>query len=620
MASNRVNIGSFVNPLESLQKSVSDLSTGYARQVEADKERLRLNKAAEESKRRYEADKAYRAERDAKADAAAKVIADRQAVLAGRQDKEYETKQAMTDWYKNFDYNIDDVATAKAKSVFGLTDEQLSSPKGKEALSIIKDNALYSEDIANFYANQFAKKFGTAIDASLIAPKFSNVSSLASLQASEDSRAKMLADLYEKGLTARTTAAKELYSPTDGKSGSSSSKGSGGVKTFADIKLQDKAKAFEGNWWWLPKDSDKQNAIQVAQDTLDTVRKTNPDITPAEADRVIDYVLDRASTPDTWDGIDDSDALIAKLITEGVADARVARTGNVRNQTAQKYLEGVVSGEFLKSISPTNIRTSRRETTQKLLDELYARTAAAAEAAGTPVTPRTSAIANTGNVETDILNTTGIGPNGQVSVNAPDAAPKYAPKGTPFMGNQSISSAARAALDAGIIDPNVMVNSPAGRRQQWLVNQIPGYIDSINSFVRPNGERTYNADVWENIDPMALSEAGVPTESEIKSYLDSVVRPNGAPVDTGAFDAAGNPMIPSEAGIPNPADARRTIPLPVPKNLGPGITDNQRAAALNKAAATLISQMPPDRLQLLLSKGDLKPELKDRILKLLAAQ
>lgn len=71
MASNRVNVGSFVNPLESLQKSVSDLSTGYTRQVEADKERLRLNKAAEESKRRYEADKAYRLDRDATLDARA---------------------------------------------------------------------------------------------------------------------------------------------------------------------------------------------------------------------------------------------------------------------------------------------------------------------------------------------------------------------------------------------------------------------------------------------------------------------------------------------------------------------------------------------------------------------
>lgn len=72
MASNRVNVGSFVNPLESLQKSVSDLSTGYTRQVEADKERLRLNKAAEENRRRYEADKAYRLDRDAILDARAK--------------------------------------------------------------------------------------------------------------------------------------------------------------------------------------------------------------------------------------------------------------------------------------------------------------------------------------------------------------------------------------------------------------------------------------------------------------------------------------------------------------------------------------------------------------------
>jgi hypothetical protein len=547
------------NWAKGISSALSDLSNTYNKRAADERAEAERLAAAEESKRRFDLQES------------------RAQALADRQTAQYENEQAMTDWYKSFgdNYNIDDVAKAKAKNVFGLTDEQLASPKGREALDIIKDNALYSEDITNFYGNQFASQFGKALDSSLIAPKYAGVSSLASLQAAEDKKAETLADLYEKGLTAGTSAAKELYSPTDGKS-SSSSKSSGGVKTFADIMLQDKAKAFEGNWWLLPWNSDRQDATQIAQSTLDTIRKTNPDITPAEADKVIDFVLDRATTPDSWNGIDDGRKFIDGLIAQGVADARSTRSGNGRNKLAQDYLESIIKGDKLQSILPSNIRATRRAEAQKLLDSLYARTVAAAEKAGTPVATKPKAtIADTGNVEKDILNTTGIGPKGQVTVDTPAATPRYTPSGTPFMGNQGINTVARAGLDGIIVDPDVMVNSTTGKRKDWLVNTLPGTLEDLNRTSQANPE------LWE---------------------------------------AEGNTWAQPDMPRPVPTPAVSPEAQAQQRRLDAIVAGNQEAAQLNKAAATLVQNMPADRLQVLLEKGNLKPELKDRILRLLQAQ
>lgn len=350
---------SFVDPTAPLRDFFNQVSNKYTKLELANKEAELQAKRDEESSRRFALQEG------------------RAQLLAGREQEKYDLGKEMQSFYKDFakTYNPDDVRTAKAKTIFNLTDDQLSSDKGK---ALLKEIPLYQEDIDNFYSSKFTEKFGTTFDPKAVRSYYGDVSSLASLQEKENERTKALNEANKDYLNFRLQALKALvpssvrdtydaegnYVGTTASSGGSNSTKRKAPKAFSDILVSGLVKEFEDNSGWNPLASERQEAQKVATNLLGMLQKEGSlKATPAEAERVVKTVLDRAKTGGSLTRISASDDEIASLATKALNDIRQYDSG-VKAAGVNPYkdqLGRLASGQGVGIFSPADIRAVNRK-------------------------------------------------------------------------------------------------------------------------------------------------------------------------------------------------------------------------------------------------------------------
>jgi len=352
--------GSGPNPFEGVSKSLADLSKSYASKSALDREEALQRDKAEEDQRRWD------------------IANRRQQTTADRETEAYNTKQAMTNWYKNFgeDYNPDLIRTQKAKDIYGVTDEQLKGDVGRKILDAVP---IYQEDVANFYGKDFLKQFGTEFDPTNVQNTYSNLNSLDALQKAEDTAAKQRFETAKFFINKRIDAAGKL--DPNGTAGTVRGKTSTKIpKTYSDISVADLVNDFDVNSSWNPLKSEKQDAADMAQETLDLLQKEGV-YNAAQAQAIVEFVLDRSRNEEDLKGINTDRRNMSRLIEQakqGMTDTYDPRLGVVGrregNEAARRYLEGALSNDLdPNAFNPRDIRAVRRQAAQQLINKLLGR-------------------------------------------------------------------------------------------------------------------------------------------------------------------------------------------------------------------------------------------------------
>lgn len=331
-----VPTGNAPNPYKGLGDALTDLSTLFSKQA-----------VSQEEQRRWDIERA----RQIKADQ--------------RADLTYEDEQASKEWYRDFAniYNPDDIRRKYAKSEYGVTDEQLNSEIGRQILDEIP---LYREDVTDFYNTAYTSKFGRPLDAVNIQSVYSSLPSITALQAAEDARAKSDAENKRYLLGKQIDAAKSLM-PSTTRSGKSTVI----PKRYEDIDVMEMIKDFDENSWFLPWQSEKQDAHEIAHNALATLRKKN--VPAQDAKAIIRFTLDNLRNEGDLQGIDYSGKRIDKLLDQGIQNAAAGMySGYEGNTAAQKYLDKVmsISARDISAMNPSNIRDFRRSKAQERINRL----------------------------------------------------------------------------------------------------------------------------------------------------------------------------------------------------------------------------------------------------------
>lgn len=406
---------SFVDPSAPLRDYFAGISNKYSRLDLANQEAAAQAKREEESNRRF-------------------ALQEGRALMgAQREEEKYRLGKAMQKFYQDFasNYNEDDVRTAKAKSIFNLTDEQLASDKGRELLDALP---LYQEDIENYYGSQFTSRFGTAFDPTAVRSIYGDVSSLASLQEQENKRAELLSEANKDYRNFQLQALKALvptsvrdtydsegnYLGTTASGSSSTSTKRKAPKAFSDVLVSGLVKEFEDNSSWNPLSSERQEAQNVGLTVLNMMQTGTLKGTPAEAERVIKTVLDRARTGGSLTRINDNPEEITALATAALNDIRQYDAG-VKAQGVNPYrdrLGALAEGEGVGVYSPTDIRSTRRKAAFDRINQILGVTPAAPAALTTASAPSSNASSRAVLDEGQIISNVGMGqPSTSVSSN-----------------------------------------------------------------------------------------------------------------------------------------------------------------------------------------------------------
>lgn len=293
---NYVNVGSIdANWGKGLSDSLADLSAMYGKQASEKKAIERQNLLDAENKRRFD-------------------LKESRAAAAERSRLEEEKRiQGVRDYYKNLsNLDYDAIRRAKAKEVYGITDEELAGEQGQEFLKV---PTLFAEDIQNYVSRDLLTKHGAVADPNAVLPYLGDYQSLAQLQETENTSAKSNADLYKDRLDLQLKAAKALLD-SDAKVKKGSAEYNSG---YAALLTNPLAKSFSTNndllSWRLPWSDTEAEKAKVISDKY-AQRLFEAGVPPATAKVVIQSALDSLTTGAKLDQINtDNDTVEAAYNT-----------------------------------------------------------------------------------------------------------------------------------------------------------------------------------------------------------------------------------------------------------------------------------------------------------------